>query len=285
MKLTRRSSITLALAATASVGLPRVVPSEALAQTPAKTVASPLQIQISQTDTGMAFAMGEAKAVVHPVEHASFFLELPGLTIAVDPVGPSSLYDALPTPDLILVTHEHADHFDPDRLAALAQGATAIIANPAVADKLPQALKDRTTALANGQSAQVSAIEITAIPAYNTTPDRLKYHPRGRDNGYLVNIHGLLVYIAGDTEPTDEMKALKGVAVAFVPMNLPYTMTAEQAAEGVAAFAPHYVYPYHHRGTDPETFRAKLAELGAKTEVIIADWYPGNDDPTGAKAG
>lgn len=257
MMVTRRTSLQLALLGAAATSLP-------LAGAAQDGQAAPL--------------------VIRPVEHASFFLELPDRVIAVDPVGDAALYANLPRPDLILITHEHGDHFDPERLQALMDEHTRIISNPAVLEKMPDALKARTSAMANGESADLDGLMITAVPAYNITQNRLQYHPKGRDNGYILTIDGARLYIAGDTEATDEMKALKDIQVAFVPMNLPFTMTAEQAAEGVAAFAPAQVYPYHHRGTDPATFAARLKELGSETEVIIADWYPAVDDPTGAPA-
>ena len=120
------------------------------------------------------------------------------------------------------------------------------------------------------------------MPAYNTTPDRLQYHPKGRDNGYVLTSpdHGR-IYIAGDTEATPEFRAQKDIAVAFVPMNLPYTMEVDQAVEGVAEMAPKMVIPYHHRGNDPAEFAEKLRATGAATEVAIVDWYPESDDPKG----
>ncbi|MDF3604792.1 MBL fold metallo-hydrolase [Paracoccus sp. DMF-8] len=255
MRMTRRISLQLALTGIAMGGLPRI---------------------------GAAEDAAPATVSIRPIEHASFYLELPDRVIAVDPVGDAALYANLPQPDLILITHEHGDHFDPDRLQALLGEQTRIISNPAVLEKMSDALKARTTAMANGETADLDGLMISAVPAYNITEDRLQYHPKGRDNGYVLTIGGARFYIAGDTEATDEMKALTDIHVAFVPMNLPYTMTADQAAEGVAAFAPVQVYPYHHRGTDPAAFAAKLKELGSETEVIIADWYPAVEDPTGA---
>ena len=113
------------------------------------------------------------------------------------------------------------------------------------------------------------------MPAYNTTPDRLQYHPKGRDNGYVLTIGGLRVYIAGDTEDTPEMRALTDIDIAFLPMNLPYTMTIEQAAEAVAAIQPGEVYPYHSKGSDIDAFASLVAEKAPDTEVLVRNWYPG----------
>lgn len=257
--ISRRSSMKLALAGLAASALPKAAG--------ALSVGTDIQ-----------------HVTLHPVHHASFFLELPGQVIAVDPVGEASLYKDLPAPDLILVTHEHGDHFDPDRLTALAGDKAQLITNPAVHAMLPEALKSRATAMKNGDTATVGDLGITAIPAYNTTPDRQKYHPQGRDNGYVLTVGGQNLYIAGDTEPTPEMLALTDIAFALLPMNLPYTMTPEQAAEAVAAFKPAFVYPYHHQGTDPNAFKTLVEGTGGPTKVIVLDWYPESDDPTGASA-
>ena len=132
-------------------------------------------------------------------------------------------------------------------------------------------------------TAEIAGIPVEAVPAYNTTPDRLQYHPQGRDNGYVFSAPEGRIYVAGDTEDTPEFRAQTGISLALVPMNLPYTMTAAQATSGVAEMNPRRVIPYHHRGTDPAAFAEKLKAAGAATEVIVIDWYPGNDDPTGKK--
>jgi len=212
---------------------------------------------------------------VRPVQHASLVLTVPGMVIYADPVGGAALYEGLPRPNLVLITHEHGDHFDPATLAALVAADTKLVTNPAVHDKLPDDLKARVTPLANGETTTVGEVEIEAIPAYNMTEDRTKYHPKGRDNGYVLTLGGGRVYIAGDTEDTPEMRALKDILVAFVPMNLPFTMSPEQAAQGVAAFAPDYVYPYHYKGSDPQVFADALAKAGAKTKVVLGRWYEG----------
>ena len=113
--------------------------------------------------------------------------------------------------------------------------------------------------LANGEKTEAAGIAIEAVPAYNTTPGKEKFHPKGRDNGYVLTMGGKRVYVAGDTEDTPEMRALKGIDVAFLPMNLPYTMSVEKAAEAIRAFKPKVVYPYHFRSRDGT--KADLEEL------------------------
>lgn len=227
-------------------------------------------------EDGDSYPIEGGEIVVRPVRHASLVLTVPGMVIYADPVGGAAPYEGLPRPNLVLVTHEHGDHFDPATLAALVAADTRLVTNPAVHDKLPEDLKARATPLANGETTTVGEVEIEAIPAYNMTQDRTKYHPKGRDNGYVLTLGGGgSVYIAGDTEDTSEMRALSDILVAFVPMNLPFTMSPEQAARGVAAFAPDYVYPYHYKGSDPQVFADALARAGAKTKVVLGRWYEG----------
>ncbi len=216
-------------------------------------------------------ATGEIK--IHPVAHASFVMETPAGTIYNDPVGEVSAYAAFPRPDLIVVTHHHGDHLNVDTLSGLVGADTKIIINQTAFDALPADLQARATVMVNGDETTFGTVGITAIPAYNLTEDRLKYHPKGRDNGYVLGIDGTTVYIAGDTEDIPEMRALTGIDIAFVPFNLPYTMDEAAAASAVAAFAPTYCYPYHYRDSDPAKFAALLSESGAKTEVREGPWY------------
>lgn len=211
--------------------------------------------------------------IVHPVAHASLVLQVPDLVIYVDPVGGADAYAGLPPPGLILVTHQHPDHFDLPTLEALAGADARLVTNPAAHDLLPDALTARAEAIANGAGTTVGGVAITAVPAYNTTPERLQYHPQGRDNGYVLEVAGRRIYVAGDTEDIPEMRALTGIDIAFVPMNLPYTMTMDQAASAVAAFAPKIVYPYHYNGEDLGPFEAALAAAGSPTRVIRGAWY------------
>lgn len=228
--------------------------------------------EITTDQVPLAYEVEGGQVVIHPVDHASMVLETPAGVIYVDPVGGAEKYRNLPAPMLILITHEHGDHFDLPTLQALPQ--VRMITNQAVHDLLPEEMKSRATVMANGEQASVEGINIEAVPAYNTTEDRMQYHPKGRDNGYVLTIGGHRFYIAGDTEDTPEMRALEDIEVAFLPMNLPYTMTVQQAADAVAAFKPKVVYPYHHRGSDLAEFTSLVETSGADSKVVIAEWYP-----------
>ena len=219
------------------------------------------------------------KITVHPVSHASFVLETPAGTIYSDPVGDAAAYANMPRPDLVTITHEHGDHFNVDTLNALVQDGTEIVTNPAVFEKLPENLKSKARAVANGESTAFKSVKIDAIPAHNLTEERMKFHPPGRDNGYVMTFGegdaGYRVYISGDTEDVPEMRALENIDLAFVCMNLPFTMTAETAADAVNAFKPKLVYPYHYRGRDggtqdPDVFAAAVSG----SQVKMGQWYP-----------
>ncbi|WP_309082951.1 MBL fold metallo-hydrolase [Chelativorans sp.] len=257
MKMTRRRSLQLGLAAMAGLGTSVMMPFSARAQ----------------GEAGDSYDTDSGKITIHPISHASFVMTVPDMVIYVDPVGGAAAYEGHPAPDLILITHEHGDHFDPETLTAIVADQTRLVTNPAVLEKLPPELKEKASAIANGETTAVGDLQIEAIPAYNTTPDRLQYHPKGRDNGYILSIDGRRIYIAGDTEDIPEMRALSDIYIAFVPMNLPYTMDADQASSAVAEFKPAFVYPYHYRGSDPEAFAAKVAEAGGDTKVVLGPWY------------
>ena len=232
----------------------------------------------SAGDAPDVFMGGGGEIKVHPISHASFVMETPIGTIYCDTVGDAALYAEMPAPDLILITHRHGDHYNADTLGAIG-GAAPIVTTPDVLEMMPDDLKARTTAMANGDSMDWNALKIDAIPAYNMTEGREKFHPKGRDNGYVLTLEGFRVYVSGDTEDIPDMRALEGIDLAFVCMNLPFTMTAEAAASAVAEFKPKFVYPYHYRGKDGGTQdpKAFAGMVGAAAEVKLVDWYP--DDP------
>jgi L-ascorbate metabolism protein UlaG (beta-lactamase superfamily) len=212
---------------------------------------------------------------IKPLNHATFVMAWNGKAIYVDPVGGKERFAGQPAPDVVLVTDIHGDHADARTLRAVVTDKTKVVMPKAVAEKL--AKEDfkpaGATVLANGEKATLDAIVVEAVPMYNLTAERLQYHDKGRGNGYVVELGGARVYVSGDTEDIPEMRKLAKIDVAFVCMNLPYTMTAEQAASAVLEFKPKVVYPYHSRGQDTEKFKS-LVEKGSKEiEVRLRDWY------------
>jgi L-ascorbate metabolism protein UlaG (beta-lactamase superfamily) len=174
-----------------------------------------------------------------------------GKIIHVDPVSREADYSGMPKADLILITHEHGDHFDPKAINALRKAdGTQLVLTKTCGQKVPGWI------MLNGDVQTVRDLKIEAVPAYNivhqSSPGN-PFHPKGLGNGYIITFGDKRVYIAGDTENTPEMKQLKDIDVAFLPMNLPYTMTPEMVADAAKAFKPKILYPYHYGQTDPNT--------------------------------
>jgi L-ascorbate metabolism protein UlaG (beta-lactamase superfamily) len=196
------------------------------------------------------------------IGHGTLMLEHRGRVIHVDPWSRLADYGELPDADLILITHEHRDHLDEKAIAAIRTDTTVVIGSAAVCEQL-----EDCRVLANGEATEALGLPIAAVAAYNLVHHRdggEPFHPRGRGNGYVIDFAGTRVYVAGDTENTPEMKALQGIDVAFLPMNLPYTMTPEMVADAARAFRPRILYPYHYGDTDPE----RLVELLAAEDDI-----------------
>lgn len=206
---------------------------------------------------------------ITPIQHASLMIEAAGQVIYIDPAQGS--YEGRPAAGLILLTDTHGDHLVPAVLEKLRRADTVVIAPEAAARTVPGA-----AAMRNGETRAWGAWTIEAVPMYNLArgpaPGKV-YHEKGRGNGYVLTFGGKRFYIAGDTENIPEMRALRAIDVAFVPMNLPYTMTPQEAAEAVRAFRPRVVYPYHYRGSDLQIFEKALA--GSGVEVRLRNWYGG----------
>lgn len=205
-----------------------------------------------------------------PIYHASLLLGFKGKAIYVDPWSKGN-YANQPKADLILITDVHSDHMDRAIIDQLKKPDTKLLAPEAVVKTIREAM-----VIKNGETKTIDGIVVEAVPMYNlvrgpTASDR--YHTRGRGNGYIVTLGGKRIYISGDTECIPEMKALKNIDMAFVCMNLPYTMTPEEAAGCVKAFRPKIVYPYHYRGSNLNAFADALKnEKGIN--VRIRNWYP-----------
>jgi len=236
------------------------------------TIDTPLE----KVDGGEAAT--EKGFTINPIEHASMVLNWDGTIIYVDPVGGKEAFSDYTEPDMVLVTDIHGDHMDIPTLEAITSLKTVIFAPKAVFEKMPESLQNKTSVINNGEITTDFEMKIEAIPMYNLRSEALKFHEKGRGNGYVLERNGKRVYISGDTEDIPEMRNLKNIDIAFVCMNLPYTMTVEKAAEAVLAFKPKTVYPYHYRGTeglsDVSKFKS-LVEAGKQDiKVTQLNWYP-----------
>ena len=203
----------------------------------------------------------------HALMHACIRIQWDGKEIEIDPVGKLGNrtvdYAAFPKADYIFVTHEHGDHFDKDAIGKLYTDATVLIANGRCADMLGYG-----KAMKNGDKMDIAGgITVEAVPAYNITEGHLQYHPKGRDNGYILSIDGLRVYIAGDTEDIPEMEEIKDIDVAFLPCNQPYTMTAEQVVKAARTIKPKVLFPYHYGQTDVSTLPSLLKADGIDVRI------------------
>jgi len=224
-----------------------------------------------------AIATARGDLIVRPIEHGSVVLLWDGKAIYADPVGGAAKYAGLPPPDVIVVTHTHGDHLSASTLRAIAVDGTDLLVPQAVASSIAGAGgagKAAVNVLANGDKATVDGIEVEAVAMYNITPERLQNHPKGVGNGYVLDLAGTRVYVSGDTEDTPEMRALQNIACAFLCMNIPFTMTPEQAASAAIEFKPRVVYPYHYRGQDTGKFKSLVEAGTSEVEVRLRNWYP-----------
>ncbi len=212
---------------------------------------------------------------IQPIVHATLVLTYNGKNIYVDPTGGADVFKGLAAPDMILITDIHGDHLDPKTIDAVNTAHAVIVVPQAVADKLPATTdKQKLVILKNGDKTTQLGISITAIPMYNLPESSTAPHTKGRGNGYVLTIGGKNVYISGDTADIPEMRALKNIDIAFVCMNLPYTMDVATAAQGVLAFKPKAVYPYHYRGQDINQFKALVNAGDKNIDVRLRNWYP-----------
>ncbi len=205
------------------------------------------------------FATKSGKLVkIHALLHASICIEYDGKTVYIDPVAKlrdrTVDYETLPKADIILVTHEHFDHYDTAALRQLTTDGTKLVMNPRCVE-----LYGSGTSVANGDRLQLAdGIAVEAVPAYNTTPEHLQFHPKGRDNGYILTLDGLHLYIAGDTEDIPEMSNIKDIDIAFLPCNQPFTMTTDQLVRAAQMVQPKVLFPYHYGETDVSGIPAQL---------------------------
>lgn len=217
---------------------------------------------------------------IQPVLHGSVVFTWDNKTIYVDPYGGAPAFEGLAAPDLILITDIHGDHADVKTLAAINTSKAKLVVPQAVADMLPATFKEKLIILPNGGRTTQAGISITTIPMYNLPEAADSRHTKGRGNGYVLNLGGKNIYLSGDTEDIPEMRALKDIDVAFVCMNLPFTMDVDQAASAVLAFKPKVVYPYHYRGqnglSDVAAFKKTVNDGNTQIDVRLRNWYPTN---------
>ena len=202
----------------------------------------------------------------HALVHASIRVEYEGREIEIDPVtklGNKTIdYSAMPKADYIFLTHEHGDHFDQEALKQLTGDNTLLIANKRCAEMLGYG-----KIMLNGQSLTFNDITVEAVPAYNISEGHTQFHPKGRDNGYILTIDGLRIYIAGDTEDISEMLDIKDIDIAFMPCNQPYTMTTEQLVKAAKTVKPKVLFPYHYGQTDVTGIPSQLKDSGIDVRI------------------
>lgn len=229
-------------------------------------------VQLADTNglTGDYLATSDGDVIIHPIDHATFVMSWQGKLISVDPVPVSgaSPYQSLPKADLILVTHEHGDHFDATTINVVKRTNTVILTTPKVYQSMAASLRNQTTVLTNGAAAEVLGMTVAAVPAYNLASQN---HPKGVGNGYLVTIGAKTVYISGDTDDTPELRALQGIDVAFVCMDGQYNMNIDRAANAVRQFRPSVVYAYHYNAANPTRFK-QLVGTDLPIEVRLRKW-------------
>ncbi|WP_018127074.1 MBL fold metallo-hydrolase [Balneola vulgaris] len=210
---------------------------------------------------------------IYPINHGTVAFTFDDKTIFVDPYGGAEKFEFFKAPDIILITDIHGDHLNQQTLGQLDISNTTFIVPQAVADRLEGVKKSQILVLNNGETTDEVSFQVTAIPMYNLPDDENSRHRKGRGNGYVINFGGKHVYLSGDTEDIPEMRALENIDIAFVCMNLPYTMDIYQAASAVLEFKPAILYPYHHRGQDINRFKEIVTEADSGINVVLKQWY------------
>ena len=217
---------------------------------------------------------------IQPILHSSLVLTYNDKTIYVDPYGGGEMYRGLKSPDIILLTDIHGDHLNQETLDAIDTSKAIFIVPNEVAKQLPEKYNARIVTLKNNQGVHRLDFFIKAVAMYNLPEEIDAKHPKGRGNGYVITMDDKRIYISGDTEDTQEMRMLQNIDIAFVCMNLPYTMDIHQAASAVLEFQPKIVYPFHYRGkdglSDVAAFKKIVNSKNNSIEVRLKDWYPDN---------
>lgn len=221
------------------------------------------EVDLFVTPTGTLIRM-------HCIKHGSLRMQVGDKWIYVDPVTdkvqPVTDYSGMAKADVILITHEHADHLDAKAIEQLTKPGTVLITNPRSSEQLQRPCE----VMKNGESKTVGGLRIDAVPAYNNSADKQQFHPKGRDNGYVLSLEGFRIYVAGDTEDIEEMSDVKNIDVCFLPCNLPFTMTPEQLSKAARVIKPKVLFPYHYGQTQIQQVADLLA--GSETEVRIRQY-------------
>lgn len=214
---------------------------------------------------------------INPISHATMIVNWGDTTMYIDPAEAVESYSDFADPNVVLVTHEHGDHFNLEVLQSIVTDGVQLVVNPWVYDMLTPELQEGALVMSNWDNIELAGYGITAIPAYNVREEALNYHPEGRDNGYIIEQDDFRVYISWDTEDTPEMRVLENIDIAFVSMNLPFTMPVDSAIDGILEFAPKTVFPYHFRGqdgmSDVERLKTEIEAWNSDIQVVLADWY------------
>jgi L-ascorbate metabolism protein UlaG (beta-lactamase superfamily) len=236
-----------------------------------------VSITLAQKPSPDVIETSKGKLSIQPLNHATLVFTFNGKTIYNDPQGGAKMFEGIAAPDLVLISDIHGDHFNPETLKAIDLSHAKLIVPQVVADKLPEELKSKAVVVNNGQSIKELDINILGIPMYNLPESADAKHTKGRGNGYVLTFGNKKIYLSGDTAGIPEMKSLRDIDVAFVCMNLPYTMDINEASEAVLAFQPKIVYPYHYRGqgglSDTEAFKKLVNTGNPKIEVRMRNWY------------
>lgn len=216
--------------------------------------------------------------LIQPILHGTLVFQFNGKTIYIDPYGGINAFLGMNSPDYIIITDIHGDHLDINTLKFLNTNSSKFIVPKEVAKKLDREFHKNLQIISNGESLDQNDFSIKALPMYNLPEDPNSFHTKGRGNGYLITFGDKSIYISGDTEDIKEMRELKNIDIAFICMNLPYTMEIDIAADAVLEFQPKIVYPYHYRGkpeiSDINAFKNLVNDKNPNIEVRLRNWYP-----------
>jgi len=240
-----------------------------------------ITIEAKEPKTESVFGYTKDGIKVSAISHATMVLDYNDTSIYIDPVGGKEAFEGFKPPTFAIITDIHGDHLNIETLQQISTPTTVIIGPRAVEEQIPEELKKNFTVIFNGLSRNFKTskidLDVEAIPMYNLPEDETSRHPKGRGNGYILTINGKRIYISGDTEDILEMRQLKDIDMAFVCMNLPYTMTVDSAASAVLQFKPKEVFPYHYRGqdglSDVDKFKNLVNAENSDIKVIQLDWY------------